>query len=72
MASDEITAIVSAWQAGALSRESMFELFRRGEVLPAGRSNEEEARLAVASAPKPSPARAGEGTGSVATQGGAQ
>ncbi len=43
--SNELTAIVSAWQAGAISRESMFELFRRGEVLPAGRTNEEEARL---------------------------
>jgi hypothetical protein len=45
MSSDELTAVVSAWQAGALSRESMFELFRRGEVLPAGRTNEEEAKL---------------------------
>ena len=45
MSSDEITAIVSAWQAGALSQESMFELFRRGEVLPAGRTNEEEKNL---------------------------
>jgi hypothetical protein len=48
MASEEITAIVSAWQAGAISRESMFELFRRGEVLPPGRTNEDEARLAGA------------------------
>ena len=45
MASDEITAVVAAWQAGAISRESMFELFRRGEVLPPGRSNEEEIHL---------------------------
>ncbi len=45
MASDEITAVVGAWQAGAISRETMFELFRKGEVLSAGRSNEEEARL---------------------------
>jgi hypothetical protein len=49
MASEEITAIVSAWQAGAISRESMFELFRRGEVLPPGRTNEEESRLTAAS-----------------------
>ena len=47
MASDEITAIVAAWQASAISRETMFELFRKGEVLPAGRSNEEEKRLAA-------------------------
>lgn len=45
MSSNEITAVVAAWQAGALSQESMFELFRRGEVLPAGRTNEEEAAL---------------------------
>jgi hypothetical protein len=43
--SQELTAIVAAWQAGAISRESMFELFRKGEVLPAGRSNEEEMKL---------------------------
>ncbi len=42
MSSEEITAIVSAWQAGAISQESMFELLRRGEVLPAGRTNDEE------------------------------
>ncbi len=45
MSSTELTAVVSAWQAGAISRESMFELLRRGEVLPAGRTNEEEAIL---------------------------
>jgi hypothetical protein len=47
MASDELTAIVSAWQAGAISRETMFDLFRRGEVMPAGRTDEEERRLAA-------------------------
>ena len=45
MSSTELTAIVAAWQANAISRETMFELFRKGEVLPAGRSNQEEARL---------------------------
>jgi hypothetical protein len=45
MASDELTAVVAAWQAGAISRETMFELFRKGEVLPAGRTDEEEAKL---------------------------
>jgi hypothetical protein len=52
MSSEEITAIVSAWQAGAISQESMFELFRRGEVLPAGRTNEEEKKLVGDSAKK--------------------
>ncbi len=36
MASDQISAIVSAWEAGAISRDTMFDLFRKGEVLPAG------------------------------------
>ena len=41
----EITSIVAAWQSGALSRDTMTDLFRRGEVLPEGRSTEEEVRL---------------------------
>ena len=48
MASDEMTAVVAAWQAGAISRDTMLELFRKGEVLPAGRTNEEETRLTAA------------------------
>jgi hypothetical protein len=48
LASDEITAVVSAWQAGAISQETMFDLFRRGEVLPPGRTDEEEASLTAA------------------------
>ena len=46
MSSDEITAVAAAWQAGAISRETMFDLSRRGEVLPAGGTDEEECRLA--------------------------
>ena len=34
------------WQAGAISQETMFDLFRRGEILPAGRTDEAEKRLA--------------------------
>ena len=45
MASQEITAVVAAWQAGAISQDTMFDLFRMGEVLPVGRSNEEEIKL---------------------------
>ncbi len=37
--------MVQAWQSGALSRDSMLDIFRRGEVLPEGRTNEEEVRL---------------------------
>ncbi len=45
LSAQEIQSIVSAWQAGAISRDTMTELFRRGEVLPEGRSNKEEAKL---------------------------
>ena len=45
LASQDVQAIVAAWQAGAMSQDSMFDLFRRGEVLPEGRTNEEEAAL---------------------------
>lgn len=43
MSATELTAVVAAWQSGALSRDAMLDLFRRGEVLPEGRTNEEEA-----------------------------
>ncbi|MBP7084837.1 MAG: DUF4055 domain-containing protein [Giesbergeria sp.] len=45
LASQDVQAIVAAWQAGALSQDTMFDLFRRGEVLPEGRTNVEEASL---------------------------
>jgi len=45
----ELTAVVAAWQAGAISRDTMTDLFRRGEVLPEGRTAEEEVRSISAS-----------------------
>ena len=45
LAANEIAAVVQARQNGALSRDSMLDLFRRGEVLPEGRTNEEKMRL---------------------------
>ena len=41
----ELTAIVGAWQAGAISQATMFDLFRKGEVLPTGRTDNEEKHL---------------------------
>ena len=52
MDSLELQAVVAAWQSGAISRDTMFELFRRGEILPDGRTNVEEARLIEAGNPK--------------------
>jgi hypothetical protein len=45
LSSMELTAIVSAWQAGAISQATMFDLFRKGEVLPTGRTDDEEQGL---------------------------
>jgi hypothetical protein len=45
LSAQEITAIVAAWQAKAISRDTMTELFRNGKVLPEGRTREEEERL---------------------------
>ena len=41
----ELTAIVGAWQAGAISQTTMFDLFRQGEILPTGRTDLEEKNL---------------------------
>jgi hypothetical protein len=51
LASQDIQAIVGAWQAGAISRDTMTELFRRGEVLPEGRTMEEEQKLIAEGVP---------------------
>lgn len=45
LSAQEIQSIVAAWQAGAISRDTMAELFRRGEVLAEGRTTAEEAAL---------------------------
>jgi hypothetical protein len=51
MSSQELQAIVSAWQSAAISRDTMFELFRRGEILPDGRTNQDEAALIKTAGP---------------------
>jgi hypothetical protein len=53
LASQDAQAIVAAWQAGAPSQDTMFDLFRRGKVLSEGRTNSEEARLIESGNPKP-------------------
>jgi hypothetical protein len=55
MASDQINAVVAAWKVGAISQDTMFDLFRMGDVLPVGRSNADEAKL-IAATPPPVPA----------------
>src|SRR5687768_11066609 len=41
----ELSALVSAWQAGAISRDTLLHNLRQGEILPPGRSDDEEQRL---------------------------
>jgi len=53
LTANEIVAIVQAWQSGALRQDSMMDIFRRGEVLPEGRTNEEEVRLIAVWKPEP-------------------
>jgi hypothetical protein len=55
LTANEIVAVVQAWQNGTLSRDSMLDIFRRGEVLPEGRTNEEEVRLIEAAEPDTTP-----------------
>ena len=45
MLSQDLQAVLGAWQSGAISRDTMFELFRDGEILPDGRTNEDEKTL---------------------------
>jgi hypothetical protein len=59
MASDELREIVSAWQAGAISQDTMLELFRKGEILPDGRSNQDEVTLIGSGAAKTPAAEGG-------------
>jgi hypothetical protein len=45
MSGEEITAVVAAWRAGAISRETLLERLKRGEVLPEGRTVAQERAL---------------------------
>jgi len=52
MSALEITALVAAWQAGAISQATMLDLFRAGEVIAPGRTNEEEIQLLAQGKPE--------------------
>ena len=53
----ELAAVVKSWQGGAISQDTMLELLRKGEILPDGRTNEEEQRL-LKQTPPPVPVKA--------------
>jgi hypothetical protein len=42
---EQLNAAVVSWKAGAISRESLLDLLRRGEVLPDGRTVAQERAL---------------------------
>ena len=42
---EEITAMVGAWQAGAYSRQTLFDNLKRGEIIPAERTYAEEMEM---------------------------
>jgi hypothetical protein len=41
----ELTALVAAWQQGAISRDTLLHNLRAGELLPPARTNEQEVEL---------------------------
>lgn len=52
---EETTALTALWQQNAISYESLFERLQRGEVIPEGRTMEEEKALIEANPPMPPP-----------------
>jgi hypothetical protein len=55
MSALEITALVAAWQAGAISQATMLDLFRAGEIVAPGRTNDEEIQLLATQKPPTAP-----------------
>ena len=41
----EIQSLVAAWQAGAISRDTLLHNLRTAEILPPARTNEQEVEL---------------------------
>jgi hypothetical protein len=66
LSAQEITALVGAWQSGAISHEELFGKFQRGGVVSEGATFEDE-QTKIANAPPalvaPTPAAAGAGAG---------
>jgi hypothetical protein len=45
LSAGDLTALVSAWQSGGISRDTLLHNLRVRELLPPGRTEEEERRL---------------------------
>jgi len=55
LGAQEIQALVAAWQAGAISRDTLLHNLRTGEILPSARTNDQELEL-IRSEPAPAAA----------------
>jgi hypothetical protein len=55
LSASELLAMVYAWQSGAISRDTLHYNLRQGEVLPPGRTEEQEAALILANPAPPPP-----------------
>ena len=53
LSATEIQALVSAWQSGAISRDTLLHNLRTGEILPSARTNEQEMELIRQEPPPP-------------------
>jgi hypothetical protein len=51
LTAQEITALVAGWQAGGYSKQTLFDRFKRGELIPAERSFADEEELIAAEGP---------------------
>jgi hypothetical protein len=52
---EEMTGLTNLWQQNAISFDTLFEKLQRGEVIPEGRTMEEEQELIDANPPMPAP-----------------
>lgn len=58
LTAEEMTALTNLWQQNAISFDTLFEKLQRGEVIPEGRTLEEEQGLIEANPPMPKPVSA--------------
>jgi hypothetical protein len=45
MSGTDLSSFVAAWRAGAISRDTLLDLLKRGEILPNGRTPAQERAL---------------------------
>ena len=59
MTAQEMTALVSAWQSGAISEPELFDLFKRGDIIDGAKAlDEHQAEVEITAPAMPRPANA--------------